>query len=105
MYMSWFSTYIRIFSSFAEPARNGCARGCGNPDVERAEVPLGAGEGSDFEGRTKPPEVEASAILKSVFELSQASFKVTMHHEVSIEVIESIWCRGCSTRVVSRIEG
>lgn len=93
---------MRIFSSFAEPARNGCARGCGSPDVERAEVPLGAGDGNDFEGRTKPPEFEVSAISKSVSELSQALFEVSLHHQVSVEVIESMQCRGRSTRVVSR---
>lgn len=52
-------------------------------------MPLGAGDGSDFEGRTKPPEFEMSFISTSVSELSQPSLKVPLHHKVSIVVIES----------------
>lgn len=63
MDMSWFSTYVRILSSLAEPGRSGCARGRGRPDDGRAEVLLGAGDGRDCCGR-KPPELDMSAIFE-----------------------------------------
>jgi len=61
-------------SSFADPGRSACARGCGNPAalyrvVDADEMLLGAGEGRDCCGR-KPPALE---LVLLTFDASGAS--------------------------------